>query len=614
MIGDTVGIARFEARNIDTGQSIQNKGGFFSKLSQLMSPKDQLCVFDQSRNEHIASGVSKGQFQSLVNIDPKRAMGSEALETSERILTAAGIPFGNLSSADKIKYAVMAASDPSRASDLAALTSAGINLSQTVNPEFRHALAQVATSSPQLARDIAALHTLSGQPGSPIDTKGIEKLANIAKQDPVLAGKLAQLGGRELGGHEQDGVTNHMIDRTGNDIFLSDPRTALPQNVVVPPGLGFAPKFHVQLSDSAFTEVSTALGRLQAEGVLTDIRLDPGTKTVHVGYTYQAISDLAVGVNQGYRPDGKTSQAIDASAIKTALVNAARSSPLNNGAFANAPPGIQLERAYGNPVFSQDRQNTRFDAIKGMFDKYQSFDYDDYDRDFNSLVLDGLDDQMSNHTSAQNVQYLLTTVGLPGLAISEEHSSGASKQFLYDNLATMKQNGVNVVMIEHFKQAEVGDMLTGYMQLPQGAPMPEDLKAILTAIDRGHKGSESLMELVRKIHDDPTCAGMRIVCGDTENNNAPSDAIHKYEVRMGAMNMVAEGNIRAELGDGEKFVILAGGAHNNTHVGLNGGMPGFSQVFGIPALTVTSNNGDFNMSLAREDTSKRTAPTQVRPN
>lgn len=613
MLGGTVGIARFEARSIDQGQVVQDNGSFLSKLQQLVSTKDQLCVFDPSRNQHIASGVTKGQFQSLVNVDPNKAMGSDSIQTAERILTASGIPFGNLTAADKIKYAVMAASDPSRAADLAALTSTGINLSRTVNPEFRHALAQLTTTQHQLARDIVALHAQSGQPRSTIDPKGVETIANVAKQDPILAGKLVQLGARELGGHGEDGLTNYMIAHSLNDVFLTDARTALPQGVVVPQNLGFVPKFHVQLSDAEYAKVSAAVGRLQADGILTDIHLDPGTKTVHVGYTYQAISDLAVGVNQGKRADGQTSQAVDASAIKTALVSAARASPLNGGNFFGAPPGIQLERAFGNPVFSQDRQNTRFDAIKGMFDKYQAFDYSDHDRDFNDLVVDSLDQQMSTQTGAKNVEYLLTSVNFNGFAIGEEHSSGASKQFLYDNLATMKQNGVNVVMIEHFKQAEVGAMLDAYMRLPKDTPMPADLRAILTTIDRGHKGSESLLELVRKIHDDPTCSGIRIVCGDTENNNPPDNPVNKYEVRMGAMNMVAENNLRTALRPGDKFVILAGAAHNNTHVGLRNGMPGFSQVFGIPALTVTNRNGgDFDILIDREDTTKRTAPTLAR--
>src|SRR5690606_15995561 len=148
-----------EARSLDQGQVVQNNGSFLSKLQQLVSPKDQLCVFDPSRNQHIASGVTKGQFQSLVNVDPNKALGSESLQTAEKILTASGIAFGNLSMTDKIRFAVMAATDPSRAADLAALAGEGITLPQTANPEFRHALAQLTTTQPQLARDIVALHT-----------------------------------------------------------------------------------------------------------------------------------------------------------------------------------------------------------------------------------------------------------------------------------------------------------------------------------------------------------------------------------------------------------------------------------------------------------------------
>ncbi|MBC8129684.1 MAG: hypothetical protein H7Y08_05110, partial [Rhizobiaceae bacterium] len=70
----------------------------------------------------------------------------------------------------------------------------------------------------------------------------------------------------------------------------------------------------------------------------------------------------------------------------------------------------------------------------------------------------------------------------------------------------------------------------------------------------------------------------------------------------------------ANLQPGEKYVILAGAAHNNTHLGLNDGMPGFSQALGIPSVVVANVSGSYAMQLDREDVTKRTAATLLRPN
>jgi hypothetical protein len=358
-----------------------------------------------------------------------------------------------------------------------------------------------------------------------------------------------------------------MTDRAVNDQFMRDHASGLDPATLPNQGtLGFDPKFHVTLDATTFANVSAALPRLQHDGIFTDMHLDPVTKTVHSGYTYQTMSDIAAGVNGAYRADGVTSQAVDADAVKRAF----RSAADTKLGLGNEPPGLRLEKAFGNPTYGADRQQTRFDAVMEMFTNYEHFDYTAFDAGFTTATMNRLDNTFAGRNDQQRINQLLNTEGLDGFAIGENHGDTSSKRWIYNNLANLHASGVRVLAIEHLKDAEFQSLIDAYMQTAPLQPMSPELSAALKTIDRGHVGPDSFTGIVQKIHDDNNCRGIRLVGADTENNNLPDDDVHKYEVRMGAMNTVGEKLLRAELQPGEKFVILAG-APLSTHLRTPGG-------------------------------------------
>jgi RTX toxin RtxA len=603
-------IATFEARSIAHGGAVQNQGAL-SKFKQIFSTKDQLCVYNPATHQHIASGIKRGDLGRLIQLNPDRQMGGAELQTAGRILDAAGINHANLGPADKIKLAIMATTDPERAIDTARLAQANIHPSTMMSPEFVHNLANLVQNHPPLAQQLANVHTTSQ--GSSVATQNVIKIAELAQHSPNLATKLGTLAHNEITTGAHPGLTNYMTERAIEDPFMHDHASHLdPATLPTTATLGFEPKFHVKLDAATFASVSSALGRLQADGVFTDMNLDAATNTIHCGYSYQALSDIGAGLDGNLRADGTTIPQADANTVKSAFRSAAyaKLGPTADNALSL---GLILEKSFGNPGKIAERQQTRYDAVLEMFTNYESFDYTAFDAGFTPGTMDRLDHAFTGQNDQQRITQLLTTEGLDGFAIGEDHSDTSSKRFIFDNLANLYNSGVRVLAIEHLKDAEFQSLIDDYMATPSGTAMNADLVAALKTIDRGHAGSESLTGIVQKIHDDPLCRGIRLIGADTENNNPSKDAVHKYEVRMGAMNTVAEKLLRAELQPGEKFVILAGAAHNNTHVGLTHGMPGFSQALGIAAIKVTANGPGFNMAIDREDLTKRTAATLARP-
>lgn len=604
----TAPIARFEASSISQGQNVDRQN-VLSQFKQLFSAKTQLAVYNSANHQHIASGVSKTQFSQLTCLDPSKGLSSAHLASADKILDAAGIAHNHLGAADKLSLAVMAARDPERAADIAQLKSAGLDAPQMMDPKMRHSLAE-------LSRQDAAAATMVSQivaAGKDV-TAFLYDLVDISKHSPNLTAKIATLGQQEIAGTVRDGSVDYIVSRAKEDPYMRDLSSGLdPATLPTAATLGFDPKFHIKLDQAKFQEVSTALQRLQADGILTDIATDQATGTVHCGYSYATFNDIVMGLaGTQPRPDGTLKQ-MDANQVKGALTGAAaqRMFALQQPVGVLSP-SLEMEHAFGNPTLSAQRQQTRFDAVLDMFEKYQDFDYTNHDAAFTTAALTTLQAGVTGKPDHQKIQEIFRSHD--GFAIGESHSDVDSKKFIYNNLAALKAEGVTMIAIEHLKHHEFADMVDAYMQTPPGTPMSEDLRLALKNIDRGQTGAESITGIVTKIHDDPACRGIRLVGADTENLNASKSAVHGMEIRMGNMNTFAESNIRSVLQPGDKFVILAGAAHNNTHVGLSNGMPGFSQAFGIPAFKVAADGaGGFDMTIDHEDKTARTAATLQRP-
>lgn len=412
-------------------------------------------------------------------------------------------------------------------------------------------------------------------------------IANVAKQSPQLAKRLARLAIDELNGQEKAGITDFMAKRAQYDSFMADLKSPLDASKLPTAAtLGFDPKFHVPLAPAKYQEARTLALRLQAEGTLGKLSFDDASNTIHMGYTYQTFVDICGGLDPAYRADNTTSASTDGFNLKNLIL----------GAITVTEPkdkkGLQLEKQFGNPAIHTERQQERFEAVRAMYDQYNDFDFAAYDRTYSPTVQTTLANDLQGKLAADQMTELLNQYD--GFTISDDHGNAEMKQVLLDNLDHLAAQNVKVIGIEHLKDAEFSDMLREYYAQPDGTPMSEDLRAALRNFGKGFDGtalygSGNTPPFFTRIVAKAKQLGIQIVPLDTENMNAPEDKVHSYEVRHGAMNMVGEKLLRAKLATlnpGEKYVLLAGAAHNNTHPGLTRGMPGFAQTLGIPAVQV----------------------------
>ena len=461
----------------------------------------------------------------------------------------------------------------------------------------------------------------------PLSSEVTGLVANVAKHSPKLANRLHELALREIIGDAKPGITQFMATRAQSDQFMADHTSPLVLGrLPTAASLGLVPKFHIKLTNDQYKQVKELALRLQGDGVLSKLRFDNATKTVHMGYTYQTLSDICGGLNGDYRADGKTIPLMDGRALKGLLAK-------DDG--KGMPRGLQLDRQFGNPSYQAERQKTRFQAVYDMYDKYNDFDFPAYDIVYSDKIHNNLANTLQGKTETNQITDLLSLYD--GFTISDEHGNAEMKQVLYDNLAHLAVQNVKVIGIEHLKEAEFGDLLREYYAQPSGTPMSKDLEAALNTLDIGYTGSGDVLygkgktpKSFRQIVEKAKQLNMQLVPLDTENNNPSADKIYGYEVRAGAMNMFGERQLRDALNKqppGSKYVLLAGAAHNNTHVGLTQGMPGFAQMLEIPAVTViidkdadgkpilnSQGQEQLHLELDLEDKAKRRPATGDSPN
>ncbi|HEY9645381.1 MAG TPA: hypothetical protein V6C88_03375 [Chroococcidiopsis sp.] len=514
-------------------------------------------------------------------IERLKASKPEAVETAEKIrkLAQQAIDAGNL----------VKASDILQKLTRQGLVRLGIPV-QDAAPATVKALADFPLDSNKI-KVIVDLDRLGRDQHNSLSNEVASRIANIGKHSPQLATRLTQLAERESKGQEKAGITDFMTKRAQYDHYMADLKSPLnARNLPTAATLGFDPKFHITLAPDQYTKAKTAALRLQQEdGVLTQLSFNDGSHTIHMGYTYQAYADImtALDANNNLRADGITTPATDGLALKNAIRSAYKIDNLSRQA------GLELEKAFGNPALQIARQNTRFDAVYAMYDQYNDFDFAAYDNVYGLAVQTILTNNLQGKSATDQMTELLKHY--QGFTIGDTHTEAEMKQVLLDNLDHLAAQNVKLLGIEHLKDTEFSDLLHKYYNQPPGAPMSPDLAAMLTTAEKGVTNSDKLYgpgvkpKFFTQIVEKAKQLGIQIVPLDTENNRAPEDAVHGLEVRMGAMNMVGEKLLRPQLTTlkpGEKFVLLAGRAHNNTHPGLTRGMPGFAQTLGIPAVQV----------------------------
>ncbi|MBV0913419.1 TraB/GumN family protein [Anianabacter salinae] len=585
-IGDTNATVMV-AKSMDTGRA-EGSGSTFDRFKQFFSKKSQVAVYNPVSHQHIASGVSKRQMNSLKAADPGQAIQHNNLQAARRLLQSAGINPLGMTDQTTVKMGKLALQDP----------------------VFAQGLRQMMTSA-----------TL---PNAAVGPATINAILDESFENPRLADKVLTLAGQEMRGEVRAGATDYMLQRSSQDQFMQDLKAPSghppPKSAAI---LGFEPVFHARIQNvERFDKMFEALTKLQSFGFLPNVQMDQDARTLTIGMEYQALSDVLAEASNLLATRNVPQEQIVLTGggfpdftFKSELTSAVWAEGQLSD-FGRNNNGLALEEFAGLPGPMEERQDRRFDAVLTMHTEYGSMDYGTFDTDFAAGNLDALDNTLNLAPSdSDRIDALFGFEGgRDGFAISEAHSDTASKQFLHANLENLHHAGVRVLVIEHLKESVTGDLIRDYMATDIGTPMSQDLAVILKSIDRGHVGAESFTGLLTKMHDTPQLRDMRIVGGDDVNLNASQDPVHSMEVRMGNMNMFAQHNLENNLQGGEKFVILAGAAHNNTHVGLDNGMPGFSQALEIPAISITGDVGNFTVVTDRENTAARRPASLEHPN
>jgi ankyrin repeat protein len=170
------------------------------------------------------------------------------------------------------------------------------------------------------------------------------------------------------------------------------------------------------------------------------------------------------------------------------------------------------------------------------------------------------------------------------LCVADDHKKPDTREFLAGNMKKLAAAGVKTVFLEHFWQ-EHQAALDEYLKPGYTGPLPSGLKEAVEKLDY----DTSQTPAVKKFADGSGFAdvlqqakaeGVRIVALDdfpakVTSNDAFADR------RAARFNHTAAEVIKKNTKKGEKFLIVAGEAHLNTH---ECGVPGLAQIFGTHVI------------------------------
>ncbi|MFZ6773121.1 membrane-targeted effector domain-containing toxin [Undibacterium sp. SXout7W] len=187
-----------------------------------------------------------------------------------------------------------------------------------------------------------------------------------------------------------------------------------------------------------------------------------------------------------------------------------------------------------------------------------------------------------------------------GIVIGEGHQHATSKQFVIDNLQTLKDRGVQTLFLEHLLSDMHRDALEQYLGFESGSAMPDKLRHYLEDQNRGHlcNGEQyNFFTLVEAAKE----AGLKIVPIDCYASYFAYESgayvvTEDTRSRIEVMNYLAVEKIKNRENDG-KWIAFVGSAHANTHM----------DVPGVAELTDT-------LSVVVSDTKENPSNPSVRTN
>jgi hypothetical protein len=176
-----------------------------------------------------------------------------------------------------------------------------------------------------------------------------------------------------------------------------------------------------------------------------------------------------------------------------------------------------------------------------------------------------------------------------GCVIGEYHGDPVPRSFIYDNLAKMKQNGVDTLFIEHLKY-EMQGALDDYFESPPGTKLPESLALQLAIIEKAsishaqRGGFQGPRIPIQEIICRAKSLGIRVVGIDTSLARAVNTSFLPHH-RIRTMNYHAEQIMQHEKGSG-KFVAWVGASHGSNYHNKEGVIPGIAELLRCPALHI----------------------------
>lgn len=225
---------------------------------------------------------------------------------------------------------------------------------------------------------------------------------------------------------------------------------------------------------------------------------------------------------------------------------------------------------------------------------------------FNSLPtkpLPSLSEAITHATSEVDlIEGMLA--GNSGLVVGEAHQCAMPKQFLIDNMATLKEKGVTTIYLEHLIYESHQQLLDEYLRAGSAEPMPIELELYLKKIDKEFnlEGTGTFYHLVKAAKE----SGIRIIAIDTAASYSIVDKhiadLSSPEVtvdRMKAMNAAMVKRFEEHPPEnGGKFVAFVGSAHAsnlyykdyNQEFDDNRHVSGISQLLGCPNLVIIEPN------------------------
>ncbi|KTD51866.1 hypothetical protein Lqui_0710 [Legionella quinlivanii] len=188
-----------------------------------------------------------------------------------------------------------------------------------------------------------------------------------------------------------------------------------------------------------------------------------------------------------------------------------------------------------------------------------------------------------------------------GLIVGEVHEHKSPKQFLVDNMALFKSQGVNTIYMEHLLQERHQALLDAYLHSEHDADMPRDLELYLNYLDkeRNLSGGATFKAVVQaakkhqiRIVAIDSEASYRLAVtyslGDLEHTNAIKE-------RFSAMNMGMLERYR-EFNEGGKYIALIGSGHVATCLDV----PGVSNLLNCPNILVNDLNDDLEEYIEQD--------------